>query len=182
MSPVALILNLALGALLIGAMMLGQRLDKRLRALRESHSSFAKAVSELDQAADRTHQGLAELKAAAEDARSVLAGRIDAAHALSDRLSKLVSEAEAKTEALSRIHAQIKPPRPILLRTAAVEPEAAPARPQARQQLAQPQLRPQTQHQPQLRPASAMRPRPSVDDELFEAARPGLSAMAGGRR
>ncbi|HUO21038.1 MAG TPA: DUF6468 domain-containing protein [Caulobacteraceae bacterium] len=179
MSPIALILNLSLGALLIGAMILGQRLDKRLRALRDSHNSFFKAVSELDHAADRTQAGLNELKAAAEDARNDLAGRINAAHALSDRLSKLLAEADAKTDALSRIQAQIKAPRPILLRTPiepqpAAAPKAAPTPLQARAA--------QTPSQPQARPAATARSRAAVDDELFETAPAGLSALAGGRR
>jgi hypothetical protein len=178
MSPIALTLNLALGALLIGAMILGQRLDKRLRALRESHNSFAKAVSELDAAAERTHVGLRDLKAAAEDTHLALAGKIEAAHALSDRLSKLVIAAEAKAEALSRISADVKTPRPILLRAAA----EAPAPPKAQAAAPTQPIRDPLRTQPLPRPAPAVRTRPVADDELFEAVRPGLSALAGGRR
>jgi hypothetical protein len=164
MSPIALILNLTLGALLLGAMILGQRLDRRLRALRESHNSFAKAVAELDQAARRTQDGLNELKATAEDARTALADRIDSAREWSERMTKLTVEAQAKTEALERINAQVKAPRPILLR-ASQQTEAPP---------------------PRAKPAPAAAPAPrsraAVDDELFESVRPSLSAFTGGRR
>lgn len=171
MSPVALTLNLTLGVLLIGAMILGQRLDRRLKALRASHNSFAKAVSELDQAALRTQAGLNDLKAAAEDARSELAERIDAARALSDRLGRLIGEADAKVDALGHAQAAIKAPRPILLRSIA-EAEGPAVQPaQSVQEI-----------QPTRRPMPAARSRASVDDELFEAARPSLSALAGGRR
>ncbi len=57
MSPIALILNLLLGGLLVAALALGLRLDRRLRALRESQAGFIKAVNDLDQAAARTHAG-----------------------------------------------------------------------------------------------------------------------------
>jgi hypothetical protein len=168
MSPIALILNLTLGVLLIGAMILGQRLDRRLKALRASHNSFAKAVSELDQAALRTQSGLNELKATAEDARTALAERIDAARVLSDRLGKLIGEADAKVEVLSQAQARVsaRTPRPILLRSIA-ELEAAPAQPAPAAPLA--------------RTIPAARSRANVDDELFEAVRPSLSALAGGR-
>ena len=164
MSPVALILNLALGVLLIGAIVLGQRLDKRLRALRESHNSFAKAVSELDYAAQRTQEGLNELKATAERARTDLADRLDEARSLAARLTKLAAEAQSKTEALERIHAQVKAPRPILLRGLG-DPKGSPAVP------AQAHL--------EARPVPASRSRAPIDDELFEN-RPNAAA-AGGR-
>jgi hypothetical protein len=168
MSPVALTLNLTLGILLIGAMILGQRLDRRLKALRASHDSFAKAVSELDQAALRTQSGLNELKATAEDARTALAERIDAARTLADRLGKLMGEADAKVAILAQAQASTKTSRPILLR-AIVEPEAAP-------------VQPVHQAPPARKPLSPARSRASVDDELFEAVRPSLSALAGGRQ
>ena len=173
MSLVALILNLTLGALLVGAIILGQRLDRRLRALRASHNSFAKAVSELDQAAVRTQDGLTELKAAAEDARTALAERIDTARALSERLDKQIADAEAKAEFLAKSHAAIKAPRPILLRTQVEAPAADPA--------PAPVTEP-TAARPAQRPIPVSRSRAAVDDELFEAPRPALAALAGGRR
>ena len=95
MSLVALTLNLTLGVLLVGAMMLGLRLDRRLRALRESHLSFAKAVSELDQASLRTQAGLNELKATAEGVRAELTEQLTNARGLAERLVKLTGEASS---------------------------------------------------------------------------------------
>ncbi len=164
MSLVALILNLSLGVLLACAMMLGLRLDRRLRALRESHLGFAKAVSELDQASLRTQAGLAELKATAEGVRADLDQQLNNARMLSERLVKLTGEADAKAQALTKARAAL----PSLIKTT-----ARPAVPGGIGNSSPPSAAP------------AVRSRPSVDDELFESAgvaRPGLSAMAGGRR
>lgn len=158
MSLVALTLNLTLGVLLVGAMMLGLRLDRRLRALRESHLGFAKAVSELDQASLRTQAGLVELKTTAEGVRAELTDQLDKARALADRLVKLTGEADAKAQALVKARA---------------------AAPSLARQLAEGKA------PSGLAAAAPTRPRPAVDDDLFELSaqsRPGLSALAGGRR
>jgi hypothetical protein len=158
MSLVALTLNLTLGVLLVGALMLGLRLDRRLRALRESHLSFAKAVSELDQASLRTQAGLNELKATAQGVRADLTDQLDKAGALADRLVKLTGEADAKAQVLVKARA---------------------AAPSLARQLAE------AQAAGGLATVAPARSRSLVDDELFEGtaqARPGLSALAGGRR
>lgn len=165
MSLVALTLNLTLGALLVGAMILGLRLDRRLRTLRESHQSFAKAVSELDQAAQRTQAGLEELKATADSVRVDLVARIDSARTLSDLLIKLTADADAKAEAL----AQAQAATPTAIRASGLRPVFA--RPAA----------------PEPKPIASPRSRAAVDDELFESAgstlgKAALSAVGGGRR
>jgi hypothetical protein len=66
MSAVAIALNLLLAALLAGALAMGWRLNQRLKALRESHAGFAKAIADLDAAAARAEKGLAELRAGGE--------------------------------------------------------------------------------------------------------------------
>ena len=53
MSIVALGLNLLLAALLLAALAMGFRLNSRLKALKDSHEGFARAVAELDAAAAR---------------------------------------------------------------------------------------------------------------------------------
>ena len=93
MSDIGLIMNGLLGVLLIGALVLGWRLERRLKALRASHQSFAEAVEELDRAAARAEQGLADLRAATDEAAETLAGRIDRAGHLAGRLEKLTAEA-----------------------------------------------------------------------------------------
>lgn len=48
MSVVALAMNGFLAVLLIAALIFGWRLERRLKALRDSHEGFAKAVADLD--------------------------------------------------------------------------------------------------------------------------------------
>jgi hypothetical protein len=96
MSVIALTLNLRLGALLTAALGLGWRLERRLRALRDSHRSFTEAVEDLDRAALRAEQGLADLRAATDEAAETLAGRIEKAERLAERLDSGIARAAAR--------------------------------------------------------------------------------------
>lgn len=98
MSDIGLIMNGLLAVLLLGALAVGWRLEGRLKALRASHQSFSRAVEDLDRAAARAEQGLADLRAATDEAAETLAARIERAGALAQRLEKLTVEAE-RTEA-----------------------------------------------------------------------------------
>lgn len=91
MSAVAIVMNLLLSGLLLAALAFGWRLERRLKALKDSHDSFARAVSELDTAAARAEQGLADLRAATDEAADTLAERIETAKALATRLERGVS-------------------------------------------------------------------------------------------
>jgi hypothetical protein len=113
MSDIGLILNGFLGVLLIGALAVGWRLEGRLKALRASHLNFAKAVEDLDRAAARAEQGLADLRAATDEAAETLAGRIERAGALSAKLERLTAEAV-------NVEARMAP-RPTLVPTPARE-------------------------------------------------------------
>ena len=75
MSIVAIGMNRMLAGLLVVALVMGYRLNARLKALRESHEGFARAVAELDAAAARAEQGLADLRGLAprERARVIIA-------------------------------------------------------------------------------------------------------------
>lgn len=153
-------LNLLLGVMLFCGLLLGVRLEKRLRGLRDSHLDFAKAVSELDQAADRTEASLAGLRAGTEAARTDLAARIDQARLACQRLEQLTAAAEKALE------------RPLPLAAAGVA--------------AAPRL---TAQASPLRPVAVppVRSRALVDDELFDSGpareqRRPLAALAGGRR
>jgi len=64
MSLIGIALNMLLAGLLLAALGLGWRLNQRLKALRDSHDGFANAVRELNAAAERAEQGLADLRAA----------------------------------------------------------------------------------------------------------------------
>jgi hypothetical protein len=105
MSIIAIGLNLLLAGLLAAALALGWRLNVRLKALRDSHEGFAKAVAELDAAAARAEQGLADLRAATDEATDTLADRIAKARELSAKLDRQ-TQAGARAPAESPIRAQ----------------------------------------------------------------------------
>ncbi|WP_340647572.1 DUF6468 domain-containing protein [Phenylobacterium sp.] len=95
MSLIALGMNLMLAGLLAAALMMGFRLNGRLKHLRDSHDGFAKAVAELDVAAARAEQGLADLRAATDEATDALADRIEKARALTAKLDRQLQGAPA---------------------------------------------------------------------------------------
>lgn len=205
---IALGLNFILGVMLFCGLILGLRLEGRLRALRNSQADFAKAVSELDQAAVRTEDSLVKLRAGTEAARTELAARIDQARLLAQRLEKLTKDAD---RALSQPLVLNQPaPAPIAAAPVATAP-VTPRRPEVRPA---PEPRTpaearyaairQTLSEPRVdaakpEPAPSPRSRAQVDDDLFETPtrradefrsaerryderRAPLSAMAGGRR
>ncbi|MDR6533990.1 hypothetical protein J2800_004760 [Caulobacter rhizosphaerae] len=88
MSVTAIALNGLLAVLLLIALAFGVRLERRLKALRDSHEGFAKAVADLDRAAMRAEQGLADLRAATDEAADTLADRISQAKALASQLDE----------------------------------------------------------------------------------------------
>jgi hypothetical protein len=143
MSDIGLIMNALLGVLLVGALFLGWRLEGRLKALRASHQSFSQAVGDLDRAAARAEQGLADLRAATDEAADTLAARIDRAGHLAGRLEKLTAEAEGVHTRLVTAP-RLEAPR-MALRAEAPRSEAL--RPEA--------LRPETSRQPVARPAES---------------------------
>jgi hypothetical protein len=160
---ISIVLNMLLGVMLFCGLLMGVRLEKRLRGLRDSHLDFAKAVSELDHAAERTEASLASLRAGTEAARTDLAARIDQARLACQRLEQLTVAAEKALD------------RPLPLAAVAAEAPRASA---ARLAASSPE-----------RPIAAppMRSRALVDDDLFESGprreqRPSLAAFAGGRR
>jgi len=93
MSLIAIGMNLLLAGLLVAAMVVGLRLNKRLKALRDSHEGFEVAVRELNVAAVRAEQGLADLRAATDEATDMLSDRIEKGRALAAKLEKLVAAA-----------------------------------------------------------------------------------------
>src|SRR5437899_1101891 len=90
MSIIGLALNLLLAGLLVAALGMGWRLNRRLKALRDSHDGFAVAVRELNSAAARAEQGLADLRAATDEAIDLLADRIDKGRSVAAKLERLI--------------------------------------------------------------------------------------------
>ncbi|HEY3948903.1 DUF6468 domain-containing protein [Phenylobacterium sp.] len=99
MSIVGLVMNSMLAVLLLAALGVGLRLNRRLKALRDSHEGFAEAVSELNRAAARAEQGLADLRSATDEAVDLLADRIEKGRALALKLERLVEHAHVPQRA-----------------------------------------------------------------------------------
>jgi hypothetical protein len=119
MSITAIALNGLLAVLLLIALAFGVRLERRLKALRDSHEGFAKAVADLDRAAMRAEQGLADLRAATDEAADTLADRITQAKALASQLDE-------------RLNRPIVTPPPSTARAAVEQRLAADPRPEPR--------------------------------------------------
>jgi Domain of unknown function (DUF6468) len=94
MSPIALGLDVLLAALLMSALVLGMRLNGRLKALRDSQASFVEAVADVDQAAARAQAGLADLRSASESTHDQLLTRIETARSLLLKLEHASLSAE----------------------------------------------------------------------------------------
>lgn len=94
MSVVGLAMNVLLAVLLGAALVMGFRLNRRLKALRDSHDGFAAAVIDLNAAAARAEQGLADLRAATDEAVDMLGDRIEKGRALALKLERLVEHAK----------------------------------------------------------------------------------------
>ena len=98
MNPISLCLNLLLATLLLAALLLGRRLDRRLRALKDGHEGFASAVADLDRAAARAERGLADLRAATDESVEFLSGRIEKGRELAAKLERLTAVAAASAD------------------------------------------------------------------------------------
>jgi hypothetical protein len=177
MSAVALILNALLGVLLLAALGLGWRLERRLRALRDSQTAFTQAVEDLDRAASRAEQGLADLRAATDEAADSLAGRIERAQQLASRLDSAFSRAPAPasnaftsgtTIDAARARADLRvPPRDV--RTDLILEDDEPARRPFSASRLEAAL---AATRPAAAPSQPLRSRARIDDDLFDEAAP----------
>lgn len=125
MSVTAIALNGLLAILLLIALAFGVRLERRLKALRDSHEGFAKAVADLDRAAMRAEQGLADLRAATDEAADTLADRISRAQALAAQLDERLNRPIVTPPPMSSSREPGARP-PVEPRAIAPEPRAAP--------------------------------------------------------
>jgi len=179
MSVTALALNGFLAVLLLVALGVGWRLERRLKALRDSHEGFAKAVADLDRAAMRAEQGLADLRAATDEAADTLADRISQAKALAAQLDERLTRPVITPPPASTARPPIEPraaaaPRPMR----APEPELPPEKSRRlRAEDFEKLLERESRIPRDAPPPSAARPsgpketprsRARVDDDLFE--------------
>ncbi|USQ97714.1 DUF6468 domain-containing protein [Caulobacter sp. RL271] len=179
MSLVAFAMNGFLAVLLIAALAFGWRLERRLKALRDSHEGFAKAVAELDQAAARAEQGLADLRAATDEAADTLAVRIERAQALAAQLDERINGPLPKARP-DRVEREERPP------LARSEPKPAP---QADRRLKAEDFERLLDREDRLPPTARLtlgapsaaretpRSRARIDDDLFDG--PGDSSRPG---
>lgn len=189
MSLIAIGMNVLLAGLLMAAMVVGIRLNRRLKALRDSHEGFELAVRELNLAAGRAEQGLADLRAATDEATDMLSDRIEKGRALATKLERLVSAAPELPRAMQ---AERAAPR-------AMPSVAPPARETSAEQrlgalLAMARSRLQAEGEVPAQPAPAPEPlvgraplpgrriSASLDDDLFEDAPVAFDRFAGARR
>jgi hypothetical protein len=199
MSPIALSLDLLLMVMLIAALGVGWRLERRLKGLKESQIDFTNAVADLDRAAQRAELGLAQLRQATEETVDLLASRIEKARELTARLEKLTHEGAAVAQRPAPANDPVHPAaeRPMSRPSRAAPPsspvDAVVAAESLARRLSQddslvlrtpaplprpaaPSPAPSTAVRPAA-PRPAPRPRPMVDDDLFEA--PALMAAGG---
>ena len=94
MNPITIGMDLLLAGLLVSALVMGARLNGRLKALKASHESFAQAVGELDAAARKADGALRELRKAGDETHDSLLARIETARSLSLKLEKASEVAE----------------------------------------------------------------------------------------
>lgn len=165
MSIVGIAMNLVLAALLAAALGMGWRLNRRLKTLREGQEGFAVAVRELNAAAARAEQGLADLRAASDEAIDLLSDRIEKGRALAAKLEKLTQAAPA-----------------LASRTAELAPVEDADRAQERRLGALLAAAREARARPErlVRREPVARPRPAFEDDLFEDPDPG--DPRGGRR
>lgn len=191
MSLIAIGMNVLLAGLLIAAMTVGVRLNRRLKALRDSHEGFEVAVRELNVAAVRAEQGLADLRAATDEAVDLLSDRIEKGRALAAKLEKLVAAAPElpRATAAERPVARGIPPVAPAPREATSEDRLGALLAMARSRLEKaereaPELELRTEREPLVgrAPLPGRRIATTPDDDLFEDAPLSLDRIAGARR
>ena len=184
MSVIGLVMNVLLAGLLLAALLMGWRLNGRLKALRDSHDGFAIAVRELNSAAARAEQGLADLRAATDEAVDELADRIEKGRALAIRLERLIDSAPSGPAADGRPRAMTEGLASDDIRSAerrlgALLAAARETRPERPERAAE-----RTSNRATYREAPVAVPphRLTVEDDLFEDEPLILDALRGARR
>jgi hypothetical protein len=198
MSAIAFCLDLILASLLMAALYVGLRLDKRLKALRESHAGFAGAVAELDAAVVKAQDGLATLKATAAQVETAIADRIQDARGMTAKLDQQSAAAKTAAEKLERLlerypsstalpitaHPRESGDPGFLALREKIAAARAPGQPLAREALSRPASAQEKSPGPRFRgDERSVRPGTRADDdELFEIIEPVLRAARGSGR
>lgn len=175
MSSISVTLELILAMLLLAALIVGVRLERRLKTLREDQAGFGAAVAELNGAVLRAEAGLAELKAASQEAQTTLVDRIQDAKGAAAKLQQTALKA---METSQQLEAALARAPEMLARAVAANPGALPLNTpvsDVRERFAlsrrpAPELEPSRADLLQARlpdPPPITRSRARVDDDLF---------------
>ena len=153
------IMDFVLMGLLVAALWFGVRLDKKLKALRGAHEGFARAVSDLDQAAIRAHHSLKDLRTDADESQDLLHGRILAARDLLQKIETQTARAERAARELDgqvgRV-SQVQARAEDAVRRLESMPRYEERRPESRQE---------SRQEPRSEQRQAPRPQPRLEDD-----------------
>ena len=194
MSPIAFALDLLLVSLLMLAVWIGVRLERRLKGLRDSQAGFVNAVAELNDGVAKAQSGLADLKAATLEGSTVLADRIQDAKGMIARLERQIAAADA---AAGRLDAAVERANSARPAPASYAPQYSAHPGEGRdpgvlslnnRDRASPLRREALAHAvekslgPGLRRDERVVARPRLDEDLFEVIEPVLRAARGIQR
>ncbi len=198
MNAIAFCLDLILASLLLAALVVGLRLDRKLKALKDSQTGFVNAVADLDGSIVKAQDSLATLRAAAAQAETTIADRLQDARGATARLDQQTKSAGAAAEKLERLlerYPSSAAPRPTAPPRETSDPGALSMRDRIAAGLPShgaiaPEALSRTAARPESNPAPRFRPdernpaprRASGDDDLFELIEPALRAARSGRR
>jgi hypothetical protein len=192
MNAIAFCLDLILATLLLAALYVGLRLDKKLKALKDSYAGFAGSVAELDAAVVKAQESLAGLRSTANQVETAIADRIQDARGMTARLDQQAAIAKTASEKLERLLERY-PSSTAPIREREAEGRAdpgflalrdriasarAPGQPLAREALSRPMA--VRERSPEPRPERSTRR--ADDEELFEVIEPALRAARGSGR
>lgn len=181
MNLIGLGMNLLLAGLLVAAMVVGMRLNRRLQALRDSHAGFESAVRDLNLAAARAEQGLADLRAATDEATDMLSDRIEKGRELAARLDRAMASTPPTGRAPEPERAAPRPLPPVMrqLREEPSEERLGALLALARRRIQSEEPAPLAAARA---PSPIRRPALSVDEDLFDDEPLTLERRAGAAR
>ena len=111
MTLAAFVFEALVALLLVGAVIMCLRVDRRLRALKSGQDGMMETVRRLDESTDRARASLAALDRAAREHGETLETRVRHARELADELALLTDRGEAHADALARGPEQPRPAR-----------------------------------------------------------------------
>lgn len=111
MTLAAFVFEALVALLLLGAVIMCLRVDRRLRALKSGQDGMMETVRRLDESTDRARASLAALDRAAREHGETLEARVREARELADELALLTERGEARADALARGPEQPRPVR-----------------------------------------------------------------------